>query len=119
MGRKNIRLWLVTWEGDHGREDNIALLLPAKTAEGRVAELVALLYASECGTFAERLAQAVRRDDAERPYRSRCASPEGEGEGHFICGENPRLYARRVERVAVETGGDGAEQLHWSEIEKE
>lgn len=116
MGRKNIRLWLVTWEGDHGRENNIALLLPATTAEGRVAELVALLYANERGTLAERLAQAVTRNDAERPYRARCASPEGERAGHFVCGENPWLYARRVERAAVDTGEDGAKWLRWSEL---
>ncbi len=118
MARPNVKAWLFTWEGDHGMENNVALLLRADTAQSRVAELVALLYANACGSFAERLSQALVRDDAERPYRARLATPGGaEREGRFICGGNPCLYARRVEQVTVDTGNDGAERLRWSEIE--
>ncbi len=111
-------MWLVTWEGDHGMENNLALLLHPATAQARVAELVTLLYANVCGSLSERISQATVRDDAERPYRARAVAPDGkEREAHFICGGNPFLYARRVERVAVETGDDGGERLRWSEIE--
>jgi hypothetical protein len=118
MARRNVKAWLFTWEGDHGMENKVALLLRADTAESRVAELVALLYANACGSFGERLSQALVRDDAERPYRTRFAMPRGaERESHLMCGGNPCLYARRVERVTVDTGDDGAERLRWSEIE--
>ena len=116
VARKNLRVWLVTWEGEHGMQDNVALLLRADTSENRVAELVTLLYANACGSLGERISQATIRDDAERPYRACAVAPDGkEREGHFVCGGNPFLYARRVERVTVETGDDGAELLRWSE----
>jgi len=118
MARRNVKAWVVTWEGDHGRENNVALLLRADTAQARVAELVALLYANACGSLRERLAQALVRDDAERPYRARSETPDGVArEGHVIGGENPCLYARRVERVVVESSDDGSERLRWSEID--
>ncbi len=118
MGRRNVKAWLITWEGDHGRYDNVALLLRPDTAQARVAELVALLYANACGSLSERISQALTRDDTERPYRARSETPHGvERDDHFICGENPRLYARRVERLSVESGDDGTERLCWREIE--
>ena len=118
MRRRNAKAWLITWEGDHGRENNVAMLLHPATAEGRVADLVALLYANERGTFGERLVYAMERDRIGHPYRARLASRDGrELEGHFICGENPCLYARRVEYVTVEPGDNGAEVLRWAEID--
>ena len=109
---RNVKAWLVTWEGDHGRENNVALLLPWRTAQARVAELTSLLYANIQGTLSERLLQATIHDDAERPYRAR-----REREGHVLCGENPYLYARRVERLVVGCDENGAERLHWREID--
>ena len=105
MRRRNIRAWLVTWEGDHGREDNVALLLPFKTAESRVAELVTLLYANTLGAFEERIAQAATIDWAERPYQVRQETRSGAGrEGYLVCGDNPCLYARKVEQVTGDNG---------------
>jgi hypothetical protein len=116
---RNIKAWLITWEGDHGRENNVAMLLHPATAEGRVADLVALLYANECGTFGERLAYAMQRNHFDRPYRARLANWTGhELEGHFVCGENPYIYGRLVERVTVEPGDNGAEMLRWTEIDE-
>ena len=118
MRRRNTKAWLVTWEGDHGREDTVALLLPARTAGSRVAELVTLLYANTLGTHEERIAQATIADWAERPYRVRQEARGGaEREGHLLCGGNPRLYARKVEHVTVENAGDGVARLTWREIE--
>ena len=120
MKRRNVRAWLVTWEGDHGRQDNVALLLNPATAHARAADLVALLYANAFGSFSERVSQATVRDDAQRPYRARSATPDGvEREGHFTCGENPCLYARPVEQVTMDSGEDGTERLRWSEIESD
>lgn len=118
MRRKNIRAWLVTWEGDDSGEDKIALLLHPATAESRVAHLTALLYANTHGTFTERIACAVERDPAHHPYRAELASRNGrECEGQFICGGNPYLYARLVDQVTVETGENGGEMLRWREID--
>jgi hypothetical protein len=116
--QRNVKAWLITWEGDHGKENNVAMLLHPATAEGRVADLVALLYANERGTFGERLIYAMERDRIGHPYRARLASRNSrELEGHFICGETPSLYARLVEHVTVETCDNGPEVLRWVEID--
>jgi hypothetical protein len=118
MRRKNVRAWLFTWEGEHGRQDNIALLLHPATAKGRVAHLVGLLYANEHGTFTERITHATDTDPAHHPYRASLAIRDGrECEGHFVCGGNPYLYARLVEQVTVEPGDNGSEMLRWREID--
>ncbi len=118
MGRKNVRAWLITWEGKHQREDNVVLLLNAKTAPSRVAELLGVLYANSVGSATERIAQLLHGDSPETPYRARRGNPAGLNvEGHFTCGENPCLYARLVEHVEVESDGNGAEALTWREIE--
>jgi hypothetical protein len=118
MRRKNVRAWLVTWEGEHGKQDNVALLLHPAMAESRVAHLVALLYANVRGTFTERITHATDTDPAHHPYRAEILNRNGrEREGHFICGGNPYLYARLVEQVTVESGENGGEILRWREIE--
>ena len=116
--RRNVKAWLITWEGDHSRESNVAMLLHPATAEGRVMDLMALLYVNEYGTLAERLIYAGERDRIHHPYRARLADRNGRDlDGHFICGENPWLYARLVEHVTVEHTETGAEILRWTEID--
>jgi hypothetical protein len=119
MRRKNVKAWLITWEGDHGRgEENVAMLLHPRMTEMRVGQLVELLYANAYGTFGERLVYAVERDHFSYPYRARRAERNGlDWECHLLCGGNPYLYARPVEQVVVENGGDGAELLRWAEID--
>jgi hypothetical protein len=54
------------------------------------------------------------RDHFSHPFRARHAKRDGDDwDGHFLCGENPYLYARRVERVTVEDG----EALHWRKLD--
>ena len=116
MARRNVKAWLITWEGDHGREDNVAMLLHPATAESRVAGMMELLYANQRGTLAERLVYAIERDPALHPYRSRVATRGGrEDDGHLLCGDDPYLYARRVEHVTVGRGEEEAEALRWTE----
>jgi hypothetical protein len=104
--------------GDGRPEDNIAMLMQPATAEGRVMDMMALLYANACGTPSERLAYAAHRDRTIHPYRAWLASRNRrEREGHFICGGNPYLYARLVEQVTVESTETGTELLHWREID--
>ena len=118
MRRKNVKAWLITWEGDHDRDDNVAMLLHPGIVEGRVADLMALLYANEYGSFSERVVYAMERDPFHHPYRARLGSRDGrELAGHLVCGRNPYLYGRRVERVTVLEGDDGTQSLQWSEIE--
>jgi hypothetical protein len=115
--RKNVRAWLITWEGDHGREDNIAMLLHPETAESRVAHLLGLLSANTLGTLEDRLAYVMERDPIDHPHRPRRGGPDGrERDGHFTCGANPYLYARRVEAITIEKT-DGGETIRWREIE--
>ena len=117
MRQKNVRAWLITWEGNHGREDNIAMLLRPETAESRVAHLTAMLYANALGTFEDRLAYIVERDPFNHPYRPWRGSPDGrELDGHFMCGANPYLYARRVEGITIEKT-ERTEMLRWREID--
>jgi hypothetical protein len=69
-------------------------------------------------TLEDRLACVMERDPINHPHRPSRGSPDGhEREGHFLCGANPYLYARRVEAVAIEKSEDGAETLRWREIE--
>jgi hypothetical protein len=118
MRRKNIKAWLITWEGDHGRDDRVVMLLHPKMTEQRVGELIELLYANAYGTLGERLVYAVERDHFNHPYRARRAERSGQDwECHLMCGVNPYLYARPVEQVSVEQGEDGAELLQWREVD--
>lgn len=118
MRRRNVRAWLVTREGEHAGQDKVALLLHPATAKGRVAHLVALLYANEYGSFTERVAYATDRGPTGHPYRASLAIRNGrECDGQFICGGNPYLYARLVEGVTVEAGDNGSETLRWREID--
>jgi hypothetical protein len=118
MRRRNVKAWLITWEGDHNLANNVAMLLHPKTAERRVAELIDLLYANACGTPSERLLYLTERDFIGRPYRLRLADRDGcPRDRHILCGENPCLYARLVEHVRVERSESGTEALQWSEID--
>jgi hypothetical protein len=119
MRRINVKAWLITWEGDHNKENAVAMLLPPKMVEQRVGEFIELLYANARGTLGERLIYATERDHFNLPYRARRAQRNGgDWESHLLCGENPYLYARLVEQVTVEGAGEnGAESLQWREIE--
>lgn len=114
---KNVRAWLFTWEGDHGKDDHVAMLLHPDTALSRVAMMAALLYTNALGSASERMAYAIDRDPASHPNRARLRTIFGhEMEGYFLCGDNPCLYARLVEQVTVVRQESGEEVLRWQEL---
>jgi hypothetical protein len=116
MRLKNVKAWLITWEGDHKREGRVAMLLHPRTPVRRVGDLIELLYVNACGTFAERLVYASERNDWNYPYRAHLPDWNGrDWEGHLVCGENPYIYARIVEHLVVGAG----EALQWREVGQE
>jgi hypothetical protein len=113
MRPRNVKAWLITWEGDHRLENPVAMLLHRRTPLRRVGEVIELLYVNAYGTLAERLVYATERNDWSYPYRAHLPDWNGRNwEGQLVCGENPYLYARIVEHLVVGAG----EALHWSEV---
>jgi len=96
MRRRNVRAWLITWEGDHESEDSVAMLLHPRTPPRRVGEVIELLYVNACGTCGERLVYATERNDWNYPYRAHSPDWRGRDCTGLVCGKNPYLYARLV-----------------------
>jgi hypothetical protein len=111
---RGIKAWLITWEhsGAHAKPPRrIAAVLNSRRTPKRVLEIVELLYIYETSSPAELVLYAAGKHN---PFPAAFTEIEGVTyEGEIICGHNPHLRARRVERLYYV--GDGAEedQLAW------
>lgn len=103
-------VWLITWEGTNAGAlpERVAAVLHHRTNGKCISAIVELLYALQ-GASVEELA-AYARKPTSNPYR---AAQDGNG---FVCGHNPWLYARLVEKLKVETDtGTGVQTISWIE----
>lgn len=113
-----MKAWLVTWEwmGDHAAvQGRIASILNPRLRHGRIKEHVEQLYLDTLG-FADRLEVIGRRRD--NPYSAKYHTLKRGGYywERIHCGDNPHLYARKVENIRSVLDEDGEERLEWDEI---
>ena len=103
MGRQKGRTaWLVTWEqvGDSAVLEKIAAILKPQLGGERVRDLVGFLYASLKYEPYEQLEiiAGLRSTPYPPAFGSVKNGPAGIWQGEVICGDNPFLKARMVER---------------------
>jgi uncharacterized NAD(P)/FAD-binding protein YdhS len=114
-----MKAWLITWEWC-GRNaavaDKAAAILPPQYSDGRVADIVQLLYNLATLELSEWVAYAKR--PGQIAYKPRVGMvinsvPHGE---RIICGHNPWLYGRRVIELCVRQEPEtGFEVIEWTE----
>jgi len=99
--------WLITWEGTNPPE-RVAAILHYRINDKCVSAIVELLYALQGASVEELAAYALK--PTSNPYR---VVNYGSG---FICGHNPWLYARRVDKLKLQTAaGTGVQTISWIE----
>lgn len=116
--RIGISAWLVTWEwaGDHAKsERKIAAVLNPHWFPDRVREYVEFIYVNSSYAISERIAYAKNR--SFNPYPAQFMRLAGgiPYEGEIICGDNPWLFARRVDHLAATGEPDCEEAVVWTE----
>jgi hypothetical protein len=112
--------WLVTWEimgdGNEIKNPTAAILnyrLPAK----KVREIVELIYVNTHFSLSERLAYA--RNKKSSPYLAKYDTIHGvPWQGGIVCGHNPWLHARLVDKLTLKIDKNGQEILTWKERNK-
>lgn len=113
--RKGNSVWLVTWEwvGDYAKPGNIiaAILNPRWSAE-RVREYVEFIYVLSQYTVSEQVGYAKNR--SFNPYPAKFNQIRGiPWQGQIICGHNPYLFARLVDKLTV-TDDSNEEKVIWA-----
>jgi hypothetical protein len=101
-------VWLVTrhWRGDYARSE-VATIFSGRLGALRVREFVELLGVTTYYTLKEQAAMRWPREEKNR-HSARCVPPKdaNSSECEIFFGDDPYLYARRVDNFTV--NGDGA-----------
>ena len=115
-----IKAWLVTWDwvGDHTKRHNkVAAILNPRLSAHRVREFVELFYINTCYSLSERTAYVANKKN--NPYPAEFMDINGvPWMGAIHCGDNPWLYARRVNDLVIGRDGRGKEIAIWKERDK-
>jgi len=107
--------WLITWEWWNGHT-KIALALRGRLSPKRVKEIVESLYAYSQYTPSEFVRYCVEKNGKDNPYPAKFADIKGvTWEGRIYCGDNPRLYARKVDNLDIYMREDGESDIRWEE----
>jgi hypothetical protein len=112
--------WLVTWEamGDHALayiEEEIEAILNPRFSAKRVAEIVQFLYIQKTYTVWERLLFVKNKSNA--PAIQYGSANGIVWRGRINCGDNPCLFARKVDNLRIEVSKDGETHPVWTERE--
>lgn len=110
---RGIKAWLITREMIGNRpleEDEVVAILSPRLSERYIKALTQLFHDQQYLTPSERI---------ERIGRSSGDDAEGTGFGHFYCGHNPMVHARKVMNLRVDHPDDatGEGKPLWDEIE--
>lgn len=112
---RKIRAWLVTWEwiGNHAkRHDKVAVILNPRLSAERVRDFVEFFYLNTCYSLSERITYIANKK--KNPYPARFIDKEGVPWTVAIhCGDNPFLFARLVDGLAVGHDEHGKETATW------
>ena len=118
--RKGIRVWLITWDwmGDHAKpKKKIAAILNPRWSPDKVREYIEFIYANSEYSFSERIAYANNRKF--NPYPAEFMRIKGiKWTGQITCGDNPWLFARKVDNLLVVGDTDDEDSVVWDEIPK-
>jgi len=116
--QSGMKAWLVTWDwcGRHAAvADKVAAILSPQYSDGKVKEVVRLLYILATSDLSD-LADYAKRP-GQIPYK-----PQGQvinsipHSDRIICGHNPFLYARPVTDLLVwQEPETGYEVIEWTE----
>ncbi|QHK18900.1 hypothetical protein GU243_02975 [Pseudarthrobacter psychrotolerans] len=126
-GPRGRRAWLVTWVSATSAqpENPIAAIFGSRIGSDKVKAYMEFLYAAEHFSGEEML--GLLSDPDANPYPAsynKLAHHMGDQtdyvpyQGQIVCGHNPYLYGRLVNRLRVGEGTypDGSRQLVWEEI---
>ena len=112
--KRGTTVWLVTWEhqGEHARPPrSIAAIFNQRWSDKRVHEAIEWLYANEALSLFERVAYAAKRFN---PYPAEFITVGAvRWSWRIICGDNPFLYARIVDRFTCVS--DEESTATWNE----
>lgn len=112
-----MKAWLITWDvmGEVRPVADVAAVLNPPWSEERVRKHTERLYAELTASPDELLAYV--RTQGAWPYRAEYHHGRGlPFMGRILCGHNPALYARKVEKLRLESDDVGNPAFVWQEI---
>ena len=114
---KRHKAWLITWEAfpEHLLKDvkrpRVVAILKQKISDGTIEKILPVLFSSESRlTFTEKIGSSFFPHPPEWLHK--------DIQGRISCGKNPRLWARRVKDLYVQSHDDAWDHqtLHWTEL---
>lgn len=111
-----MKSWLITWEemGEVEEVLRVAAVLNYRWSSHRILQVTEHIYVNATASPGEML--AFVRDPRTWPYRAEYMRFGGVAwMGSIMCGHNPALYARMVDKLRIEAAA-GEEHLVWQEL---
>jgi hypothetical protein len=107
-----MKIWLVEWVGtgdDGAKADTVSILNPLLSVAA-VRDLVERLYLDRMSSLRDRMEIAL--GERSNPYPAHIVVEDDET--RIVCGDGPRLVARKVSDPRIEGAAGSEQKLVWT-----